>query len=168
MKTYIKQGNSLFVVLTAILVVALLTVIFITIVFRNNINLILNNLRNDIYMIGRNALFSIERDLMGQDINKLYEDDIKKLIEKEISYIWGLDDKLKNGDGIVESAEILEICLLEKGTIDNVTKKEISDLTVHNVIKVKLKAIALKDIFKDNLCFNIHEDIRIRKLKIND
>lgn len=168
MKTYMKQGNSMFIVLTAVLVITVITLIFIALIFKNHLSLTLNNLRSDFYMIGRNALFSIERDLMGQDVNQLYENDVKKFIEKEIAYIWSLDSNLKNGSRIVESAEILEICLLKLGDIDNVTKKEINDLTVHNVIRVKLKPIAFRSIFQDRISFNIHEDIRIRKLKTSN
>lgn len=158
-----EKGNITFSVALFAVLVILLLMLFSIIISKSTLNLILHEIRSDLYLVNRNAIFAIQRDLMGEDIESLNEDELEELISKGISISWGLDKKLRNGTGIIKEAKILDIEVLEDGEIDTITKKEIKNFTVHTVIKVKVIPMVFEELVGEKCEFNLHQDIKLEK-----
>lgn len=159
-----KKGMAGSLIAGIILSVIVFLMIFFVVIFKNNLNSVLHNLRTEVYMISQNSIFALERDLVAKDIYSVYESDIEKFIKEEIRLEWKLDENLKNGQGIVKEANILDISLLDKGDVDNVTNKTVESMTIHVLIEVHVKQMILKSIFTDDMIFKMHEDVRVKKL----
>ena len=155
-----QKGNITFSVSLFIVLLLCLMLVFGIVVSKNVVNLILHEVKGDLYMINRNAIFSIQRDAMGEDIEKFYE----------LSEITATRDKIKrlaNGEGLIKSAKILNVFVLEEGEFDSITKKSVDNLTVHTEVKVKILPIIFKSILEEKYEVNIHEDYRIQKMDIH-
>jgi len=161
----LKRGSMFFIVGVVVFLMIVLFTFFAIIVFKNNVNLVLHGLKNDLFLISRNSIFSIEKNLMADDIERIDEDDLKHYISNEISEVWNLDYRLSNGRGIIKSADILELEVLEEGDNDSVSGKEAKCFTVHLVVGVKVKPIILNQIFDDIFYFKLHEDLKLNKLE---
>jgi hypothetical protein len=79
---------------------------------------------------------------------------------------WGLDGRLQNGQGLIKGAEIKSILILEEGDIDPVDKKSSDSLTVHTVIKVKVKPVIFESLLKNRSEFEFHTDLQIKKINL--
>ena len=159
-----NRGSIVFILALVILLFMVLVTFFTAIIFKNNVNLVLHNLKNDLYLISRNSIFSIEKDMMGEDIDLINYVDLKDYISSEIRTAWGLDRNLKNGTGIIKSAKIEKLTILEAGDTDPINNKQVKCLTVHLMLGVKVKPIILEKAFDDIFYFKFHEDIKLDKL----
>ena len=157
-----EKGEATFIVLVTTALILIFILFLVMVVFLNNVNLIVHNLKNDLFLIGRNILFAIDRDMLGEDVESFYEIDFERLIEEGIKESWKLDDNLK-GAGIVKEAKIIEVGLLKKGEKDEMNNKLVKVPTVHITVSVKIKPIIFSSIFEDRFIFNLHQDIRIEK-----
>jgi len=165
---YIKRlnkGSTAFTVAIVVLLIMILFTFFAVIVFKNNVNLVLHNLKNDLYLISRNSIFSIEKNVMGEDVNEIDEYDLKYYISNEIREAWNLGYGLQDGTGIIKSTDILELEVLDVGDEDAINGKKVTCLTVHMVVGVKVKPIILNKIFDDIFYFKLHEDLKLDKLE---
>lgn len=160
-----KKGSMVFTVGFVVLLIIVLFTFFAVIVFKNNVNLVLHNLKNDLYLISRNSIFSIQRNVMGEDVEEINEYELKYYISNEIREVWNLNYALKNGSGIIQSADILELEVLNSGDIDSVSGKRVDCFLVHVVIGVKVKPIIFNSLFEDIFYFKLHEDLKLNKLE---
>ena len=168
MSRFIKQENGSITFSVGIMVFLLLIfmVLFFIIVSKSTMNMVLHEIRSDLYLINRNAIFAIQKDLMGEDINYLYNDELRALIKDGIIASWNLDNKLKNGQGLIAEANIGQVLVIEEGEIDFVKKELSEELKVHTVIKVKVKPVIFQSLLKDKNEFEFHTDIPIRKIAL--
>lgn len=161
-----EKGSSIFTVSVFVSLLLCFMVFFSIVVSKNTINLIIHEAKSDLYLINRNAIFAIQRDLMGEDIESLDEEELEILIKEGMKSSWGLNNRLSNGDGIIKSAQIVEVDVLEEGDWDSITKKEVSNLIVHTVVKIKIVPIIFASILKESYEFNLHEDFKIEKMNL--
>lgn len=161
-----EEGGVTFSVSLFVALLWGLMVLFAIIVSKNTVNLLLHEARSDLYLINRNAIFAIQRDLMGEDISSLYEEELEELIKEAMKNEWQLDNKLKNGDGVIKSAKLVEVEVLNEGEEDRVTDEIVDDLTVHTVVKIKFVPIIFNNLLKDTYEFNLHGDIKIKKMNL--
>jgi len=115
-----EKGEATFIVLVTTALILIFVLFLTMVVFLNNVNLIVHNLKNDLFLIGRNSLFSIDRDMLGEDIESFHELNFERLISEAMQESWKLDDALKGKGGIVEEAQIIEVGLLKRGELDNI------------------------------------------------
>jgi len=162
----LEKGSMVFTVSVVVLLMMVLFTFFAIIVFKNNVNLVLHNLKNDLYLISKNSVFSIERNVMGEDVEEIDEYELKYYISQEIREAWNLNWGLNNGTGIIKSADILDLQVLNDGDKDDISGKRADCLTVHMVVGVKVKPIILNSIFEDIFYFKLHEDLKLNKLEI--
>lgn len=158
-----EKGEATFIVLVTTALILLFILFLAMVVFINNVNLIVHNLKNDLFLIGRNTLFSIDRNMLGEDIESFYELDFERLILEGMQESWKLDDTLKGMGGIIEEAQIIEVELLKRGELDNIKNRIVEVPTVHIAVTVKLKPIIFSNLFENKFNFKLHEDIRIEK-----
>ena len=161
----LNKGSMIFTVIFAVFLIMILFTFFTVIVFKNNVNLVLHNLKNDLYLISKNSVFSIERNIMGEDIEEIDEYELEYYISNEIRQAWNLNYSLKNGKGIIKSADILELEVLNAGDKDPVSGKMMDSFSVHIVVGVKVKPIILISMFEDIFYFKLHEDLKLNKLE---
>ena len=161
----VKRGSIVFIMALTILIFMVLITFFSIIVFKHNVNLVLHNLKNDLYLISRNSVFSIERNLMAEDVELIDYMELRSYIVDEIRHVWGLNANLRNGKGIIKNAKIEEMTILEEGDIDSLNNKKAECLTVHLVVGIKVKPIIFNKIFDDIFYFKIHEDLKLNKLQ---
>lgn len=167
MKRFLKEeGNITFSVSIFVTLLLVIMVLFAIIISKSTVNLLLHEARSDLYLINRNAIFAIQRDLMGEDISSLYEEELEELIEDGMKNAWRLDKKLKNGDGVIKSAKLGEVTVLAEGEEDKVTDEVVDDLTVHTVVKIEFVPIIFNKLLKDTYEFNLHGDIKIKKMNL--
>lgn len=168
MKKFFKsqKGSITLPVGIMIFLVLIFMMIFFVIVSKSAVNMVLHEIRSDLYLITKNAVFAIQRDLMGEDISCLYEDELEELIKNGIINSWNLDDRLKSGKGLIQQAKICEVLVIEAGEQDEVTGKIVDELTVHTVIKVKIKLLIFRSLLEDKSEFEFHTDLRINKIKL--
>ena len=159
-----NRGSIVFIVVLVILLLMVLFTFFTAFVFKHNVNLVLHNLKNDLFLISRNSIFSIEKDMMAEDVDLINYVDLKEYIKDEIRFAWGLDRNLKNGKGVIKSAKIEDLEILEVGDKDKTNNKTVNCLTVHLILGVKVKPIILEKAFDDIFYFKFHEDLKLDKL----
>lgn len=168
MKKFFKsqRGSITLPIGIMIFLTLIFMMIFFVIISKSTVNMVLHEIRSDLYLITKNAVFAIQRDLMGEDISCLYEDELEELIEKGIIKSWNLDDRLRRGKGLIEQAKISEVLVIEDGEQDPITKKVVNELTVHTVIKVKVKLLIFRSLLDDKSEFEFHTDLQINKIKL--
>lgn len=159
-----ENGSIIFPVGVMVFLLLIFIFLFFIIISKSMVNMVLHEIRSDLYLINRNAIFAIQKDLMGEDISCLYEEDLTELIEEGMIVSWGLDNKLKNGKGLIEQAKIKDILVLEEGDFDPVKKLLNEELTVHTVIKVKVKPVIFKSMLENKCEFEFHTDLSIDKI----
>jgi alpha-galactosidase len=94
-----------------------------------------------------------------------YADDFNSaLIAEGIEQSWGLNDSLKDGEGLIQEANIKNVLVLEEGDFDPVNKRIGDTLMVHTVIKVKIKPVIFASLLKDKSEFEFHTDLHIDKI----
>ena len=158
-----EKGDATFIVLVTTGLILIFILFIAMVVFLNNVNLLVHNLKNDLFLIGRNTLFAIDRDLLGEDIESFYEVDFERLISEGMQESWKLDNGLIGKGRIVEEAQIIEVKLLKKGEFDEIDSKIVDVPTVHIAVMVKIKPIIFSSILADKFIFKLHEDIRLDK-----
>ena len=161
-----RRGNAIYSVSVFAAILFCLMFLFSIVVSKSTINLIIHEAKSDLYLINRNAIFAIQHELMGEDIESLHEEELGELIKKGMRNSWGLDKNLRNGDGIIKSAKIDKVLVLEDGDRDNVTGKMLENLTVHTVVKINIMPIIFNNVLKEQYEFSIHEDFKIQKMNL--
>lgn len=168
MKKFLKneKGSIIFPVGLMFFLLLIFMILFFIVVSKSTMNMVLHEIRSDLYLINRNAIFAIQKNLMGEDISCLYEGELTDLIKEGIITSWKLDNKLKNGKGVIEESKIKNITVIEEGEIDPVTREIANNLMVHTVIKVRVKPVILKSLLADKSEFEFHTDISIDKIAL--
>lgn len=161
-----EKGSIIFPVGVMVFLILIFMFLFFIIVSKSTVNMVLHEIRSDLYLINQNAIFAIQKDLMGEDISCLYEEELKTLITNGMKQSWGLDGRLQNGQGIIKGAEIKSIVVLEEGDVDPVDKKMSDSLMVHTVIKAKVKPVIFESLLKDKSEFEFHTDLQIKKINL--
>ncbi|MBE5813205.1 MAG: hypothetical protein E7314_06100 [Clostridiales bacterium] len=168
MKKILKKenGSIMFPVGVMVFLILIFMFIFFIVVSKSTVNMVLHEIRSDLYLINQNAIFAIQKDLMGEDISCLYEGELETLIAQGIKKSWELDGRLKNGQGLIKEAKIKNVLVLEEGDLDPVDKKLSDTLMVHTVIKVKIKPVIFESLLKDKSEFEFHTDLHIEKIEL--
>lgn len=161
-----EKGIISFPVGIMISLILIFMILFFIIVSKSTINMVIHEIRGDLYLINQNAIFAIQKDLMGEDFSCLYENELEELIAEGVKKSWGLNDKLKNGKGLIEEAKIKNILVLEEGEQDPIDKEIKDELTVHTAIKVKIKPVIFRSLIQDKSEFEFHTDLSINKIKL--
>ena len=161
-----EKGSILFPVGVMVFLILIFMFLFFIVVSKSAVNMVLHEIRSDLYLINQNAIFAIQKDLMGEDISCLYEGELETLIANGMENSWGLDSRLKNGRGLIEEAKIKSILVLEEGDLDPVNKELSDSLMVHTVIKVKVKPVIFESLIKDKSEFEFHTDLQIKKIEL--
>lgn len=168
MKKILKEGKGSITFPVGIMVFLILIFMFLffIIVSKSTVNMVLHEIRSDLYLINQNAIFAIQKDLMGEDISCLYEGELETLIADGMKKSWGLDSRLKNGKRLIKEAEIKNVLVLEEGDLDPVDKELRDSLMLHTVIKVKVKPVIFESLLKDKSEFEFHTDLQIKKISL--
>ena len=161
-----EKGTIILPVGIMIFLILIFMMLFFIIVSKSTINMVIHEIRSDLYLINQNAVFAIQKDLMGEDISKLYESELEELIAEGIKKSWDLNNKLKNGQGLIEEARIKNILVLEKGDIDPIDREIKDELTVHTAIGVKIKPVIFRSLLQDKSEFEFHTDLQIDKITL--
>ena len=161
-----EKGSITFPVGVMVFLILIFMFLFFIVISKSTINMVLHEVRSDLYLINRNSIFALQKDLMGEDISCFYEEELEELIAEGIHKSWGLDSRLKNGKGLIREAKIKEVTVLEEGEIDPIDK-EVSDvLMVHTVIKLKINPVFFESLLKDKSEFEFHTDLQIKKVEL--
>lgn len=168
MKKILKEekGSIMFPVGVMVFLILIFMFLFFIIVSKSTFNMVLHEIRSDLYLINQNAIFAIQKDLMGEDISCLYEGELETLIADGMKQSWELDTRLQNGQGLIRGAEIKNVLVLEAGELDPVDKTLSDSLMVHTVIKVKVKPVIFESLLKDKREFEFHTDLQIKKISL--
>ena len=168
MKKILKEekGSIMFPVGVMVFLILIFMFLFFTIVSKSTVNMVLHEIRSDLYLINQNAIFAIQKDLMGEDISCLYEGELETLIADGMKQAWKLDTRLQNGQGLIRGAEIKNVLVLEAGELDPVDKTLSDSLMVHTVIKVKIKPVIFESLLKGKCEFEFHTDLQIKKISL--
>ena len=160
-----KKGN---VLIFSIFFIAIILVImlFTLIIFISQTNALLYNIKLDMYSINKSAIISVNKGITSRKSFSYDENEFEKYFVKMIKVNYGLNDELKNEDGIVESVKIKEYKIYTKGKKDSYTKERLKNTTIHSVIEVKIKPILFKNTFKELFIFEIHEDVILNELRL--
>lgn len=161
-----ERGSIIFPVGIMVFLLLIFMFLFFVVVSKSTFNMVLHEIRSDLYLISRNAIFAIQKDLMGEDISCLYEGEIEDLIYEGIRTSWELDGRLKNGQGLIKEAKIKNVLVLGDGDLDPVDKEISEELMVHTVIKVKVKPVIFKSLLEDKSEFEFHTDLQIDKIEL--
>lgn len=159
-----EKGSIMFPVGVMVFLTLIFMVMFFIVISKSTVNMVVHEIRSDLYLINQNALFAIQKDLMGEDISCLYEDELAGLIADGIEKSWGLDSRLKNGTGLIKEAKIKKVLVLEEGEPDPISGDLCDTLTVHTIIKVKIKPVIFQSLLEDKSEFEFHTDLSINKI----
>ena len=157
------KGNAVLMAVIFVMIV-LVIFVFIAVIFVCEMNSIIYNIKLDMYSINKTAIVSVDKGITSRgtfsyDLNS-YKKQFSDLIKKN----YKLDDNMKNFDGLVEEVQLLQYEIIKSNKKDPYTKKKLEDMTIHSVIKVKIKPIFLEELLSDVCTFEIHEDVVLNQL----
>lgn len=161
-----ERGSIIFPVGVMVFLILIFMFLFFIVISKSTFNMVLHEIRSDLYLINRNSIFAIQKDLMGEDISCFYEEELEELIAEGIYTSWELDGRLKNGKGLIKEAKIKDVTVLEEGEVDPVDKKVGDVLMVHTVINVKINPVIFESLLKDKGEFEFHTDVQIKKIEL--
>ena len=161
-----EKGSIVFPVGVMVFLLLIFMFLFFIVVSKSTFNMVLHEIRSDLYLINQNAIFAIQKDLMGEDISCLYEAELEDLIAEGIKTSWELNGRLKNGQGLIKEAKIKSVIVLEEGDLDPTDKEISEELMVHTVIKVKVKPVIFQSSLEDKSEFEFHTDLKIDKIEL--
>lgn len=161
-----EKGSIIFPVGLMVFLLLIFMMIFFVIVSKSTMNMVLHEIRSDLYLINQNAVFAIQKNLMGEDISALYESELEELIAEGMITSWGLNNRLKNGEGLIEEVKIKEVAVLEEGELDTAKNEIVENLMVHTIIKVKVKPVIFKSLLANKSEFEFHTDSSINKISL--
>ena len=116
-----EKGSVMFPVGMMVFLILIFMFLFFIIVCKSTVNMVLHEIRSDLYLINQNAIFAIQKDLMGEDLSCLYESELETLIADGMKQSWKLNNQLQNGQGLIRGAQIKNVIVLEDD-IDNNNK----------------------------------------------
>lgn len=160
-----KKGNIL-IFSTFFIAVILVILLFTIIIFISQINSLLYNIKLDMYSINKSAIISVNKGITSRGEFSYDEKEFEEHFQKMIQANYGLNEELKNEDGLVQKVNIKEYKIYTKGKRDNYTKKRLKDTTIHSVIEVKIKPIVFEDMLENLFIFEIHEDVILNELEV--
>lgn len=114
-----------------------------------------HNIKNDLYMVNRNVLLSIDRDMMGEDQYDFYEKEVKELVEEEIKRLWNADVSRDTEYGIIQRIDVIEANIINKK----------NELEIKTILKIQLRPVIFRNVFKDKLVFTTKEVTKVRKMR---
>ena len=116
---------------------------------------VFHNIKNDLYMVNRNVLLSLQRDMIGEDQYDFYEKEVKGLVEEEIKRLWSTDVSKDTEYGIIERVDVLDAKVINKK----------NELEIESILKIQLRPVVFKKLFKDKLVFNTKEVTKVKKMR---
>ena len=160
-----KEGNVL-IIFTFLMTLVLVIFMFIILIFISEVNSLLYNIKLDMYYINKSAIISVNKGITSRERFSYDKESYKNYFKKMLMANYRLDEELKNTDGFIKQAKILEYDIFLPGNKDKVTNKKVNDITIHSLIEVKIKPIILENILEDVFTFEIHEDVILNTIGI--
>lgn len=155
-----KKGN---VLLVAMIFVSIGIVIFllIAVIIRSQINSLLYGIKLEMDMLNRSAILSVNKMQTSMSNFSYQEEAYRESFQKALQNNFHLSETLEEGSGMIESIQIKEYAILEKGERDSYSEQRTQQRIIHTVIHVKVKPMILREILEKVLSFDIHEDVKI-------
>ena len=139
---------------------------FIIAIFMSNVNGILYGVKTDMYLINKSAMLAVNKNQANVDKFTYDKKEYKKYFEESIRKNYDLNEKLENDNKLIKKIIIEEYEIYKKGIRDKYTGEKCDDVTIHTVIKVKIKPIILSKLLENIFVFKIHEDVNLNMHKI--
>lgn len=161
-----KRGylsTYLLIMVTVIVIIVLL--LFGSLIFFSNIYSIVYDYKLDLYNLTRKAVVTVNKEKGSYGVYEYNEEEYIKLLKQDLQKIYNLNVNLENGKKYITKIDILEYKIYKKGSIDSVTKKSISEDTIHIVTNIRFNPIVFKFLFNDGCKFKVHNDIKIELSK---
>lgn len=161
-----NKGNTL--IIGIIFVALIITILFfVCAVFVGETNSILYNIKLDMYSINKSAIVSVNKGITSRSKNIDYDkNEYLKFFKDMIKKNYGLDESLSNQGGLIQKVDIVDYEIYKKGKKDLYTNEKLQDVTIHSVIKVKIKPVIFEDLLRDKFVFEIHEDVAMNMVEV--
>jgi len=158
-----NKGNA-FLIAIIFIVTIIVIFMFVAVIFVCEMNSILYNIKLDMYSINKTAIISVDkgitsRESFSYDLNE-YKNQFLKLIKKN----YKLDDSFRNSNGVVEEIQLIQYEIIKPRKKDPCTKRKLDDMTIHSVVRVKIKPIFFEELLDQICTFEIHEDVVLNQL----
>lgn len=162
-----KKGNVL-IIAVIFIAICIVIILFIATIFMSHVNSILYNLKLEMYSINKSAIIAVNKYLTSIDRFSYNKKSYREYFENAIKDSYDLDDNFKNPDKLITAIKIIEYDIYEKGKKDSVTKKICDDRVIHTVLEVKIKPIIMRSFFEDIFTFEIHEDVNLNMMFVEE
>ncbi len=121
------------------------------------------------YSINKSAIISVNKGITSRQKEISYNKaDYISFFKDMLKKNQNLDDSLSNPNGLIQKVDVGDYEIYQKGKRDKYTDEKHKDTTIHSVIKVKIKPIIFESILKDKFVFDIHEDVSLNKVEIQN
>lgn len=160
-----RKGN---VLLVSVLFIAAVLIIFVFIIsiFISQVNSTLYRIKTEMYSINRNGIIAVNKNVANTGKLNYSEKEYKKYFINSLKENYNLNDKLENGEGLIEKIRIKEYEILKKNTKDSFTRKRVENITLHTVLEIEIKPIIMKEFLDEVFIFDIHEDVVLNGVKM--
>ncbi|MBR4110610.1 MAG: hypothetical protein IKK43_02830 [Clostridia bacterium] len=160
-----RKGN---VLLVSVLFIAAVLIIFVFIIsiFISQVNSTLYRIKTEMYSINRNGIIAVNKNVANTGKLDYSEKEYKKYFINSLKENYNLNDKLENGEGLIEKIRIKEYEILKKNTKDSFTRKRVENITLHTVLEIEIKPIIMKEFLDEIFIFDIHEDVVLNGVKM--
>jgi len=148
-----KGETNLLLIIVTTGFATVLIFLFAAAVLVNHINSIMYTIKVDMFMINRAAIIALNKDAEGKDLNDICRKEYMKFFKQALQQNYGLDERLENGNRLIERIDILSYDY---------------DITNEPVIKteigVKVSPIVFREAFKDIFYFKIKQNVKVNKI----
>ena len=155
-----KQGNVLMVAMIFV-AIGIVIILFIATLFMSHVNSILYNLKLEMYSINKAAIIAVNKNQTSMDKFSYDKKAYRTYFENALKESFDLNNNLENENHLIESIQIMEYEVIEKGKKDSFTKQKCDNRVIHTVIKAKMKPIIMRSVFEKIFTFEIHEDVNL-------
>lgn len=160
-----KQNGNILTISMIFIAIIISIFMFVIAIFMSNVNGIIYGVKIDMYTINKSAITAVNKNQASVDNFTYHKGEYKKFFKELLMKNYNLNEELENKNGLIKKVEIEEYEIYKKGQKDNYTKEKCEDITIHTVIKVKIKPIILSKILENIFTFKIHEDVNLNMAK---
>ncbi|MBO5143836.1 MAG: hypothetical protein J6C46_12755 [Clostridia bacterium] len=160
-----KKGNIL---IFSVLFIAMILVVFlfVIIIYISEINSLLYNIKLDMYSINKSAIIAVNKGITSREKFSYDKETYEQYFKKMLSVNYNLNEDLKNEDGLIMQAKVLDYDVITKGKKDKYIGEIVKDTTIHSLIEVKIKPIIFKNLLEEQFTFEIHEDVILNTVNL--
>jgi hypothetical protein len=158
-----NSGNA-FIIALIFTAVILSIFIFIIAIFMSEVGSLLHSIKLDMYSINKSAVIAVNKYQTSLGYFSYSKKDFRENLKSMLMKNYNLDNNLCNKDGIIQQVSIIDCNICKKRTNDPYTKERLKNMTIHSLIKVKVKPIILEEQLSDLFTFYVHEDVILNEL----